>query len=1072
MTSLICTRLLRAVAIVVCLAPVTRAVSATPAAPFGPVPQWPDGAFAPSKSTYPDPFELIQHASERDRGTPVGACCNPSTGDCYGLMSLDDCASVAGGLWLGAGSSCADCISLAHGACCLDNGQGCAADVSVVECLGLNGQWAGPQTTCAACGGQPGPGACCISAGCLENQAEGDCLASGGVFYGPSTTCPPGGCLPRACCMATSCSLLPEEICAPAGGTYLAAIDVCTVATCADCNENSIPDALDISSGSSQDCNQNGIPDECESVGPPVIGQQPQGVQVTAGDLIVLSVALNVREASLVKYQWRRDDRDLIDNPAVSGATTNTLTLSAQIIDNANFTVAISDACGSVVSDPAMCSVTLPFGGPWDLTRDFSFTQNPAGPWSFGWMPWSTPPVDPNAFTFFSEELVDLPVALGWNEPAPNSANLWKNVSNDYGCCNVPPNLVTLHPGQNGIATIARWTAPVGTVDTAHIYGRFLAGDYASERCHVLKNGVSLFSSDFSSTDVPFDLNTTVVSNDRIDFVVEGHYGYGNTPLEAEIELADVQGACCTLLGYCAEVSPAACGLIAGSYQGDDSECINAACPELGACCLGGACVADQNFYECVFAGGTYIGAGSVCDPNVCNTPTGACCAQDFACIDGFTQAVCQSLGQGFFTITWHENTPCGSAGCVPEGGACCFTYSYIGSYALCEVVNQATCTSAGGTFLGVGTSCVGLACPSSGACCLPNAACALLTESGCATAGGVFFGIGQPCAAGACESTGACCTADGSCDVVPPGLCDANGGTYLGNNSSCSPNPCPPPPPTGACCQAGGVCVADRTAAQCAEASGTWQGAGSSCSPNPCSTPPPPPPPTGACCQTSGTCVADQTESQCSTSGGAWQGAGSSCSPNPCPQPPGACCFANGSCASAGDAAGCSSQGGVFQGAGVACTSVSCPVDPCAIDTDGDGVPDCIDNCPTVPNPDQADLDGDGIGSACDSDEPTAPVPPADDFVRGVVNLISGQSPNSNFTQDLRALNTTADGQPGNSLEGADTSGRTIPDPNGAQAARDIEQLSIALGVCPTATIVTMAVALVGVHFARRRRT
>jgi Putative Ig domain/Thrombospondin type 3 repeat len=37
-------------------------------------------------------------------------------------------------------------------------------------------------------------------------------------------------------------------------------------------------------------------------------------------------------------------------------------------------------------------------------------------------------------------------------------------------------------------------------------------------------------------------------------------------------------------------------------------------------------------------------------------------------------------------------------------------------------------------------------------------------------------------------------------------------------------------------------------------------------------------------------------------------------------------------------------------------------------IDTDGDGVPDAVDNCPTVPNPDQSDLDGNGIGDVCDS--------------------------------------------------------------------------------------------------------
>lgn len=35
--------------------------------------------------------------------------------------------------------------------------------------------------------------------------------------------------------------------------------------------------------------------------------------------------------------------------------------------------------------------------------------------------------------------------------------------------------------------------------------------------------------------------------------------------------------------------------------------------------------------------------------------------------------------------------------------------------------------------------------------------------------------------------------------------------------------------------------------------------------------------------------------------------------------------------------------------------------------DTDNDGTINCSDNCPSVPNPDQADFDLDGIGDACD---------------------------------------------------------------------------------------------------------
>ena len=56
---------------------------------------------------------------------------------------------------------------------------------------------------------------------------------------------------------------------------------------------------------------------------------------------------------------------------------------------------------------------------------------------------------------------------------------------------------------------------------------------------------------------------------------------------------------------------------------------------------------------------------------------------------------------------------------------------------------------------------------------------------------------------------------------------------------------------------------------------------------------------------------------------------------------------------------------------------SVGQPVGPC---TGGVVGPSCTDNCPMVPNTDQADLDADGVGDACDNDEDADGEPDATD--------------------------------------------------------------------------------------------
>ena len=53
--------------------------------------------------------------------------------------------------------------------------------------------------------------------------------------------------------------------------------------------------------------------------------------------------------------------------------------------------------------------------------------------------------------------------------------------------------------------------------------------------------------------------------------------------------------------------------------------------------------------------------------------------------------------------------------------------------------------------------------------------------------------------------------------------------------------------------------------------------------------------------------------------------------------------------------------------------------------DTDGDGIADDADNCPLIANSDQANLDGDSVGDACDTDDD-------DDGVR--ISSINAQHP------------------------------------------------------------------------------
>lgn len=83
------------------------------------------------------------------------------------------------------------------------------------------------------------------------------------------------------------------------------------------------------------------------------------------------------------------------------------------------------------------------------------------------------------------------------------------------------------------------------------------------------------------------------------------------------------------------------------------------------------------------------------------------------------------------------------------------------------------------------------------------------------------------------------------------------------------------------------------------------------------------------------------------------------------------------------------------------------------SLDSDGDNVPDLVDNCPLVENADQADADADHVGDACDDDADNDGIPNDSDFVL-----------DDDDTEISQALDTDNDGTPNDSDDDFDGDG------------------------------------------------
>jgi hypothetical protein len=180
----------------------------------------------------------------------------------------------------------------------------------------------------------------------------------------------------------------------------------------------------------------------------------------------------------------------------------------------------------------------------FDVAADFSTTNNPNGVWSYGWSSTLTSSFNryPNHGKF---DPYPIDVWAGSNFPySPNvSHNGTGSVVDSHPTIIWQPGQFSLHPGDNGEYSYARWTAPeAGIFD---IVAMFTGIDKfgTTTDVHVLHNGTSLPDgvgsvNGFGDT-WSFSTTVSVVKDDTIDFAVgygtNQHHTYDTTALSATI---------------------------------------------------------------------------------------------------------------------------------------------------------------------------------------------------------------------------------------------------------------------------------------------------------------------------------------------------------------------------------------------------------------------------------------------------------------------------------------------------------------------------------------------------------